>query len=405
MDEPTLTDVAVASGTSTAFVSRLVDAGILRQIDDDRFPADAAAVARAAQALDAAGFGPDVVGEAIREGHLALEFLGHWFVDQSDSSAGTYGAFVESLADRGFQLGAVYTAFGLPEPDPAKPLASEERELLEGFLEIWSALSPSVDAPVRSARIVGEGMRRTVEAFLDLWDEEAQVDGRPTDRPPVSAPGGELSTRMAALLPSLLMWLHRRHAAASVEGRIIRSFEDSLEQRGRLPRRTRTLPAIAFVDLAGYTALTEQSGDASAVRSALRLQELSALAATSVGGRLVKLLGDGVILRFPTAEAAVKAVSGLLPRLLAEKLPAGHAGLAAGPIVDRDGDVFGRTVNLAARLAAEADPGQILATAEVAQAVKGSSFRFVRVGDRALKGFDAVVSTWQVETEPAPRPV
>jgi class 3 adenylate cyclase len=371
-------DVANASGTSVAFVRRLVRAGILKRTRTGDFAPDAGAIARACHTLDEAGFGPTLVAEAMADGHLSLGFLGQWFGPVTDPSQPS-------------------TAFGLPEPDGRAPLPPGEQELLVQFLDIWRGLSPHDDPPVRAARILGESMRRAVEAFLDRWDEVAREDWRQGGAPAVSAPGGQLSVRMASLLPDLLAWLQRRHAQASIEGRIVRSFEEDLERRGRMPARTRSLPAIAFVDLSGFTRLTDELGDDVAVRSALELQDLASQNAQRHEGRLVKLLGDGVMLRFQSAAGAVRGVSELLVRIRAADLPAGHAGVASGPVVDRDGDVFGRTVNLAARLAGAAGPGELVATREVVDEIGPDAGSFAPMGEASLKGFDKPIALWRYE--------
>src|SRR4029450_11827146 len=83
-------------------------------------------------------------------------------------------------------------------------------------------------------------------------------------------------------------------------------------------------------------------------------------AATHHGGRLVKLLGDGALLRFPDPMAGVEASLDLIEAMRREGLPTAHAGIDVGPVVERDLDVFGRTVNLASRIAEAAGPGGVL---------------------------------------------
>jgi adenylate cyclase len=77
-------------------------------------------------------------------------------------------------------------------------------------------------------------------------------------------------------------------------------------------------------------------------------------------------------------------------------LPPTHIGLHAGPVVAQDGDVFGRTVNLAARIAAQAGPGQVLTSAETVELVEDERLRFVRLGPASLKGFARQVTLYRV---------
>jgi adenylate cyclase len=396
MSGPSELDVATASGVPIEFVRRVVANGLLVPGPDGSFAPDAHAMVRTVGALQQAGFEPELVGRAVAEGFLSLEFLDPFSVREPDYAGRTYGELVASRGEAGRSLGAMYAAFGLPEPDAATRLSREEEAVVGEFLDIWTGLSPAPDAPVRGARIVGEGMRRIVESYLDAWDELAATGAPAEPRTTISAPGGALSVRMGALLPRLLGWLERRHAEGSIQTRIVQSFEDGLERLGEAPARVRRQPSIAFVDLAGYTRLTVEAGDELAVRSAVRLQELSAVVADRHGGRLVKLLGDGVMFRFPDSTSAVRAVAELLPQLRSEGLPAGHAGLASGPLIDRDGDVYGRTVILAARLATEAGPNELIVTADVIESV-AAEFDFVAAGEASLRGFSQPVPTWRLK--------
>jgi class 3 adenylate cyclase len=102
-------------------------------------------------------------------------------------------------------------------------------------------------------------------------------------------------------------------------------------------------------------------------------------------GRPVKWLGDGVMFHFREPEGAVSASLEMVERLPAEGLPPAHVGIASGPIISRDGDYFGRTVNTAARIAAYAGPGQVLVTNDVVRADLGH-VRFEELGEVLLKG-------------------
>jgi class 3 adenylate cyclase len=105
----------------------------------------------------------------------------------------------------------------------------------------------------------------------------------------------------------------------------------------------------------------------------------------------VKLLGDGALLRFPSATTAVDSTLALLDALGPAALPAGHAGIHAGPIIVRDGDIFGRTVNLAARLSDVADPGQLVATSAVAGLLPPGRHAIQSLGAAQLQGIDGPV--------------
>jgi adenylate cyclase len=123
------------------------------------------------------------------------------------------------------------------------------------------------------------------------------------------------------------------------------------------------------VDIAGYTRLTEERGDELAVRLAASLQMRAETVAASMGGRLVKLIGDGAMLRFDDARSGVAAAVELVDGLGDDPGVGAHAGVHTGPVIERDRDLFGRTVNLASRLADAASPGEVVVSEDVAATV------------------------------------
>jgi class 3 adenylate cyclase len=143
--------------------------------------------------------------------------------------------------------------------------------------------------------------------------------------------------------------------------------------------------AIAFLDLSGFTRLTEERGDEVAAELAATLADLVQDASRPHGGRPVKLLGDGVMFHFPDASAAVECALELVERAPDEGLPPAHVGVSVGPVVFRDGDYFGRTVNIAARVADRAGPHEVFVTDEVVAASAGAA-RFTPAGEFELKG-------------------
>jgi adenylate cyclase len=159
---------------------------------------------------------------------------------------------------------------------------------------------------------------------------------------------------------------------------------------------------VAFVDLAGFTALTEAHGDADAVELVERFVEL---AHGAVGGRgeVVKSIGDAVMLAFSERAEALDAVGVLFEACYAESgFPVPRAGMHHGPVVDRSGDLFGATVNLAARVAAQASGGQILATAVVAETARDRGLRTIELGSFELRNIPEPVSLHEVDTGSVP---
>lgn len=129
--------------------------------------------------------------------------------------------------------------------------------------------------------------------------------------------------------------------------------------------------AFLLADLAGYVALTEAHGNAGALEAIERLLAL-VQGALAPGARLVERVGDQVVVAADDAGAALDTALRLLTSAAAEpRFPPLRIGGHAGLVLDRDGAYFGAALNVAARVAARARPGQVLCTAAFAEAARG----------------------------------
>ncbi len=142
---------------------------------------------------------------------------------------------------------------------------------------------------------------------------------------------------------------------------------------------------FSFVDLAGFTAATDAHGDDTAADLALHLiaeTETTLLA----DQRLVKSVGDAVLVTSPSPASAIEWVGRLLPRLRAQaNFPLARVGLHSGSAVERGSDVFGAAVNVAARITALALPGQVLASAVVAESARALGIEVTDLGGTWLR--------------------
>lgn len=159
---------------------------------------------------------------------------------------------------------------------------------------------------------------------------------------------------------------------------------------------------VAFVDLAGYTALTDTHGDNTAADLATRFAQL-ALDALEPGEQLIKCIGDAVMVTAPNPVAGVALIGRLCAATDTEPtFPVVRAGLHHGPVAERDGDVFGATVNLASRVAAQAAGSQVLITAAVAQPATEAGYDIRVLGTVSLRNLPEPVELF--ELAPCPRP-
>jgi adenylate cyclase len=191
--------------------------------------------------------------------------------------------------------------------------------------------------------------------------------------------GTAFGAEMMRLVDQHLISIYRRMQEATWMADLVESVERALEQAGVHERLERP-PAMAFVDLSGFTGLTEEGGDEIAASLAGRLTELVLGTTTHHGGQAVKFLGDGVMFHFKDSAEGVDAALDIVDRIVPAGLPPAHVGMHAGPVVLRDGDYFGRTVNWAARISAVAGPGEVLTTVDVADAAASGSIRFDAIG-------------------------
>ncbi len=167
--------------------------------------------------------------------------------------------------------------------------------------------------------------------------------------------------------------------------------------------------AVMFSDLSGYTALSTRDEKTALTVAALFHKE-ALRAAEASGGRLVKTIGDSAMTVFPDSAAALIALARLHQRfaigaeLLELPLLPIHSGIHSGEVVEApNGDIFGATVNLAARLEGQALAGQAVLSESAAISARAAQIELVPAGERRLKNVDAPVecSIWMPASGPA----
>ncbi len=165
--------------------------------------------------------------------------------------------------------------------------------------------------------------------------------------------------------------------------------------------------AVLFADLGGSTQLYEELGDAEAQKIVAQCLELASQAVEEYDGRVIKTIGDEVMATFPTAENAYRAGSAILSRLAnATAIHHGrlgaHVGFHFGPVIEEAGDVFGDTVNVAARIVSLAVDGENLTTREGVDALPEHLRRLARQIDRReIKGKSQAVEVFKVVEQSA----
>jgi class 3 adenylate cyclase len=170
---------------------------------------------------------------------------------------------------------------------------------------------------------------------------------------------------------------------------------EEAEPKTDLPQGT---AIILFADIVDSTALTEKLGDSAFRDRARELDEALRSVIREAEGTPVegKLLGDGVLSVFTSAKSAIEAAMRF--GKAAESVGLGlHLGIHAGDVIEEDGNVFGGAVNIAARVAAESAPGEVLVSQTVRDLARTSAgVEFEDAGERELKGVSDAVRIWRV---------
>ena len=383
--------LADLAGVTEAEVRRLVELGVLVARDGaGPFLETDVPKVRLATACEQAGLPMEGIAAAIRAGRLSFAFLEaspyrQWAV----RSGRTYRQVSQETGVPLELLGSALEAIGFARMAPDELIREDELEVVpllqlglsSGFLDpIWST---------RLGRGYQEGLGLVAGVEREVWQARFMA--------PLLAAGADRQSAMeraaqragdldpTSVLDRALLGAYRRQQELAWVEQLVEDIEAALDDTGVLGRPGR-VPAMCFLDLVGYTRLTEERGDQVAAELAEALAILVNRSAREHGGVPVKWLGDGVMVWFREPARAVLAAMDLVEQLPQAGLPAAHVGVAAGPVVVQGGDYFGRTVNLAARIAAYASAGRVLVSERVAEAAPPEGVTFVELGQVQLDG-------------------
>jgi adenylate cyclase len=395
-------EVAQRAATTRERVRELVELGIIGHGTDSDMPfrrGDALRV-QLVDELEAFGIPPTRVAEAISEGALSLSYLDR-FPDPPPRSGRTHAELCDELGIPFPLLERIYAGFGLPRPQADERVREEDLGIISGLPMLFSAGLGEGEI-LRAARVWGEGVRRVaqhqVHSFHELIEEPFRQQGLSDDQA-LDAALTQVGVRLIPYVGQLVGWLYNRHFEGYAIEHRLGHVETALEAAG-LHRKPAPHPeACVFADLSGYTKLTEELGDAAASRMALGLAELMQDVATNNDGLAVKMLGDGVHFHFHDPSNAVRGSLDFVERTEAQGLPPAHVGVNAGPMTYTDGDYYGLTVIIAARIASHAGPGQVLVGEAAAAEETPEGVRFEEVGPVPLKGVARPVMVYRAVRE------
>jgi adenylate cyclase len=381
-DTLTLKEAAQEVGVKPETLRRWAKTGVIPGVDGSGgFPRAAVATARIVQRLRERGHSLQEIRKASQDGRLAYGFLEELFPSAVPSHT------LEQLAkETGLQealIERIWQSIGFPR-SVLEALTEEDLQAVRYIAAVIESGFPLV-AFLQLVRVYGQAMSRIADAEVRLFHlyvhEPLMRDG---------VPGLEMAEEMETLARDLLPlaspimdYLHQRFLQHFVEQDMVGHMEVELDEKEDLGR---VKVAIAFADLAGYTRFTEEVGEEEAVSLVERF--IDAVTDTLPdGARVVKTIGDEVMIVAQDVQALTDWAVGF-QRLYRDR-PTPRIGVHYGVVLYRDGDYFGREVNMAARVVARARGGEVIVTDSVMEAIKTSDWlQFEEIGEVKLKGFD-----------------
>jgi adenylate cyclase len=270
----------------------------------------------------------------------------------------------------------------------------DERDLqaLETF-KVMSAVGLPWEAVLEGARVYGDTLRRLAETEVRLVHvhihERLEASGVPDEE--ISRQIGALTDAVVPLLDGLVQWVHHQHLLqAEIEDAYLHLPTDAARELGTVET------TIVFLDLASFTELTQTKGDRAAMEILAKLEAGVRPVALDHDGKLVKQIGDGLMLAFrrPTGAAA-------FARAVVEgsrhdpEIPELHVGIHTGRAIYSSGDYIGSTVNTAARVTGASSAGEILMTEDVANQLDADEAA-EPLGVRMLRGVESPVRLYRL---------
>ena len=376
----TLGEAAQRVGVQPGTLRRWVKRGLIPQYDGE-WTASAVGTARVVGRMRERGHSLASIEQATKDGRLAFGFLEDLFPpEQRRLSVG------DAARETGLEEGLVarlISGLGL-SPDYTDMVTEDDLQLLRYVGAVLEAGFPLI-ALLQLVRVYAQAMAQVADAEVRLFHLYVH---EPLMRSGMA--GMETAEQMHAIsrevLPlagPVLDSVHQRYLQYFIEQDVVGHMEADL---GGTPIDLgRMRVAIAFADLAGYTRLTEEEGELTAVEAVERFVDAVEMTLPDEA-RVIKTIGDEAMIVGPDPAALTDWAVGF-QRLQTER-PLPRIGIHYGVALYRDGDYYGREVNIAARVAARSAGGEVLVTRPVVEYSQAPHLEFERIAEVTLKGFN-----------------
>lgn len=374
----------MASGTQIDFAAE----GLLDDLEGEAREARLGLLER----LSAEGVSLAELRDAVATGHLTVLPVERAIAGDGPRYSAREIAVKSGL---GLELALAFrAALGIPYGDDLDERMATEADL-DAAVRTKAILDAGfpVEEMLRNARVVGMATARVAEANRDLVVRN------------LTSPGDnerDLADRLVGtvefLLPlgtEFLDYAFQANLLELVKRDVIGAADLASGEIGGAVVRT-----VCFADLVEFTSLGEEIAPEELGALVGHFEEL-ATSTVAAPVRLVKTIGDAVMLVSPEAEPLVEAALDLVAAAAAEgdQFPVLRAGIATGPTLAQSGDFYGRSVNLASRITGIARPGSVLIDTPTREAVGDDGFTYSFAGERRLKGIDARQKLFRVRRD------
>jgi adenylate cyclase len=329
--------------------------------------------------LRSAGMGDDEIERARADHHLELLAIEHLVIPEPAEHDLQGIADISGLSTD--EVTRLWRSLGFPEPQPGDKLFTDvDVDMFRTIGQLLAMGWIDNELTIQMARVIGSSLSRVATALIDSIDpDEANM---PPGRPRSDDGFAAIAPLLLPMLLQVMDYVWRRHVQAEARARMAREHAD-----GDPDHRV-----VGFADLVGFTALSQQVDAHELAGVVDRFESIAYDTVNRLGGRVVKMIGDEVMFSVPDEASAVEIALSLSETYRDDdELSDVRVGLASGPVLQREADLYGPVVNRASRIVNIAFPGSVVVSGEIIDSVAHlETIASKSIGSRNLKDIGKV---------------
>jgi adenylate cyclase len=329
--------------------------------------------------LRSAGMADDEIERARADHHLELLAIEHLVIPEPAEHDLQGIADISGLTPD--QIIRLWRSLGFPEPQPGDKLFTDvDVDMFRTIGQLLAMGWIDNELTIQMARVIGSSLSRVASALIDSIDpdEPRMPPGRPRSDDGFAA----IAPLLLPMLLQVMDYVWRRHVQAEARARMAREHAE-----GDPDHRV-----VGFADLVGFTALSQQVDAHELAGVVDRFETIAYDTVNRLGGRVVKMIGDEVMFSVPDEASAVEIALSLSETYRDDdELSDVRVGLAAGPVLQREADLYGPVVNRASRIVNIAFPGSVVVSGEIVTSLADAEgITSKSIGSRNLKDIGKV---------------